>query len=265
MIDRLAVAEEAALAAAKVIRDNWRPQGRSDAISKAAVADVATPLDRLADREIKRYLRSAVSDIVIVSEEDSDQRPVDDDEEVWLVDPLDGSHNAAIGLPVVGVSIAWVRGGSVQGAVVADVFSATTLGARMDGSVRIRGSLSIRRPGGNAAVALQQAYVTPRASPALAAVRDRLEAKFPRVLYSWCPVCDLFLTARGHVVGWVAIGLHGPEYVAIRFLSRRIGLVDHQLDGASRRMDEAHTFVVAWPEYEADLVQAAQLAVLGGL
>lgn len=265
MTDRLTLAEEAALAGASVIRAHWRPGGQLGAVSKSAMADVATALDQLADLEIKKYLRSVIPEITIVSEEDSLPHSIDDDTEVWLVDPLDGSHNALIGLPLVGVSIAWAKGGSVQGAVVVDVFSETVLAATSDGLLRTRGSLSIAHPDTTAAVALQQAYLTPRASYSLAAVRDSLEANFPRVLYTWCPVIDLFLTARGHIVGWIAIGLEGPEYEAIRFLSRQIGLVDRQLDSRSRPFGESHTFVVAWPEYEGELVQAARPAVLDGL
>jgi fructose-1,6-bisphosphatase/inositol monophosphatase family enzyme/orotate phosphoribosyltransferase len=263
--DRLSIAENAAWEGARAIRHGWRHEGLHEAKSKTAAADVATILDARADEAIKAHLHSALDGPVILSEEDErgPKLPFSPGE-LWLIDPIDGSHNASIGIPVVGVAVAWARRGVVEGAVVVDVFGESSLAAE-DGATRTRGPLVIEPPRERAVVALQQAYSTPRASTALAAVRNRLESVYARVLYTWCPVVDLLLTARGHMFGWVSIGLGGPEYEAIRFLSQRIGLAEHQLDDHASGLGTAHTFVVAWPQHLDALVDAASQAIKGDL
>jgi myo-inositol-1(or 4)-monophosphatase len=236
-----------------------------DAISKTATADVSTRLDACSDRAIKGYLRSTLSDPIIVSEEDGyGALSSTKSDELWLIDPLDGSHNASMGVPVVGVALAWARGGTIEGAAVVDVFGESSLTGSGD-ELRMRGPLTVNPPTRQRVVALQQAYSTPRASVALASVRDHLEARYARVLYTWCPVIDLLLTARGHALGWIAIGLGGPEYEAIRFLAQCIGLTCHQLDDGASEIGAAHTFVVAWPQHLDELVDVASIGMRGDL
>ncbi|MEY2472957.1 MAG: monophosphatase [Actinomycetota bacterium] len=256
-MNRLVTAEDAAWAGAFAIRRNWSTARALDVEFKKSSADVATRLDRLADEAVKTSLRSGDPHSRILSEEDS-RAPLASElsSDAWLVDPLDGSHNASLGLPVVGVAVSWAHGGRVRTAVVVDVFGARSLGAN-DAEVRIRGALSVREPSAGGIVALHQNYSTPRGSRRLAQVRDRLESTFPRVLYSWCPVIDFLLTASGHMVGWVAVAVGGPEYDAIRYLSRRIGLEERQLDtGTPGGVGARHTFVTGWPSRLDELERA---------
>ena len=263
-VDHLEAAIGAARAGADAIRTQWRSGGVVEARTKTAVADVSTRLDEAADSAIAEFLNTVLPSPVILSEELSDESLVEKgrslSSERWLVDPLDGSHNASIGLALVGVAIAWTESDVVRGAVLLDVFGGALLAADSSGRLVVEGDLQVGSPHRGAAVALQQAYLTPRDSAGLAAARDLLEATFPRVLYTWCPVVDMLLTARGHLVGWVAVGLDGPEYSAIRFLAEKIGLLYERYDPPSESHHSPHVVVVCWPGYQQGLQAAARLA-----
>ncbi len=185
-VDHLEAAIGAARAGADAIRTQWRSGGVVEARTKTAVADVSTRLDEAADSAIAEFLNTVLPSPVILSEELSDESLVEKgrslSSERWLVDPLDGSHNASIGLALVGVAIAWTESDVVRGAVLLDVFGGALLAADSSGRLVVEGDLQVGSPHRGAAVALQQAYLTPRDSAGLAAARDLLEATFPRVL-----------------------------------------------------------------------------------
>lgn len=72
--------------------------------------DGPTALDREANALIVECLASVGPRVPVVSEEAPLPIGVSDAEQFWLVDPIDGSHNAALGFPAFTVSIALVRG-----------------------------------------------------------------------------------------------------------------------------------------------------------
>lgn len=78
-----------------------------------------------ADRESEAFLRAALepSGLPIIGEEEGgDARLVDGDRPYWIVDPLDGTHNFALGVPHCAVSIGLWRGRTPVLGVVHDVF-----------------------------------------------------------------------------------------------------------------------------------------------
>jgi len=83
----------------------FRPSG----VKAARKADhtLVTQADTGADRLAQRLLRAADPYAAIISEEADTVYPHDRDG-VWIVDPLDGTHNFAFGLPLWGVSLAYV-------------------------------------------------------------------------------------------------------------------------------------------------------------
>lgn len=83
-------------------------KGRSDYVSE---------VDRLAEAEIIRTLRSAYPDHGIVAEE-TGRLPGND--YLWIVDPLDGTTNFLHGYPQFAVSIALQHKGRLEQAVVFD-------------------------------------------------------------------------------------------------------------------------------------------------
>lgn len=105
----------AARAGADVVRDMYGQQ--LDRVDKGA-GDFATGADLAAERAILEVLRAARPDDSVLGEEGGRQGAARADRE-WLVDPLCGTLNYAVGNMLVAVNVA-VRGGA---AAVADPFS----------------------------------------------------------------------------------------------------------------------------------------------
>ncbi len=85
---------------------------------KAHATDLVTEVDRAIDDLIVQALRWEYPAHVVVSEEGS-AREVDA-EDIWFVDPLDGTTNYAHGYPTYAVSIAWQHRGQLALGVVYD-------------------------------------------------------------------------------------------------------------------------------------------------
>jgi len=110
------VAVRAARAAGAVIQ---RYMNRVDSIKveEKARLDFASEVDRLAEAEIVRELRRAYPDHAIVGEESG---ATGKSEKVWVVDPLDGTHNYLRGFPHFCVSIGFLDHGDPVYGVIYD-------------------------------------------------------------------------------------------------------------------------------------------------
>jgi len=110
------VAVRAARAAGAII---LRYMNRVDnlRIEEKASMDFASEVDRLAEAEITRELRRAYPDHAILAEEGGASGKSD---KVWVIDPLDGTHNYLRGFPHFCVSIGFRDHGDLVHAVVYD-------------------------------------------------------------------------------------------------------------------------------------------------
>jgi myo-inositol-1(or 4)-monophosphatase len=110
------VAVRAARAAGAIIQ---RYMNRVDSIKveEKARMDFASEVDRLAEAEIVRELRRAYPDHGIVGEESGASGKSD---KVWVVDPLDGTHNYLRGFPHFCVSIGFLDHGDPVHGVIYD-------------------------------------------------------------------------------------------------------------------------------------------------
>ncbi|WP_249669674.1 inositol monophosphatase family protein [Polycladospora coralii] len=71
---------------------------------KGTDGDVVTEVDRMAERLIRKRIKSVFVDHQIRGEEFG-QVDAQESEWIWLIDPLDGTNNYAIGLPVYAVCV----------------------------------------------------------------------------------------------------------------------------------------------------------------
>src|SRR6516225_9548827 len=110
------VAVRAARAAGAII---LRYMNRVDSlkVEEKARMDFATEVDRLAEAEITRELRRAYPDHAILAEESGATGKSD---KVWVIDPLDGTHNYLRGFPHFSVSIGFLDHGDPVHGVVYD-------------------------------------------------------------------------------------------------------------------------------------------------
>jgi len=109
-------AGEAALGAGRILRRRFRDGVTPHAKHGTHEHDVVTVADLEAETMIKRDLTTAFPGSVVIGEESGGDET--DADIRWHVDPIDGSHNFACGVPLFCVSIGvTVRGTPVGGCV----------------------------------------------------------------------------------------------------------------------------------------------------
>lgn len=224
---------------------------------KSSPLDLVTDIDHSAEALIVGGLQVAFPHHTVISEESGGN--LGSERWTWLVDPLDGTANFVMGLPLYGLSIVLLDRLEPVLAVVRDSHLGRQLVVGPTGSVTTSGDLVITAPSHSAskAVALQQGYPVLRQDPSLSALRDGLERSFRRVLYTWSPSIDLLLLAAGRISGIVGYRCAGPEHVAARFAAARLGLAVEIVEGDSRSPLSPVTYVVGAAELMPHLCELA--------
>ena len=98
--DILELGKEAALAAGKILMDNFN---RISKVSKKADGSLVTNVDIEADRKVTSLIKNSFPEHSILTEESPEVKG--NSEYRWIIDPLDGTHNYVQGLDIFGVSI----------------------------------------------------------------------------------------------------------------------------------------------------------------
>lgn len=107
-----------------------RSLDRLDTIKVASkgLHDFVTEIDKKAEKEIIAIIRKAYPNHQIIGEEGGVLQGVEDS--VWIIDPLDGTHNFLRGFPHFSISIAFQQKGKLQEGLIFDpirqeIFSAS--------------------------------------------------------------------------------------------------------------------------------------------
>ena len=88
-------------------------------VSRKGPADFVTAADRKSEEVIYEELRKARPDYSFMMEESGEIKGEDRDH-VWIIDPLDGTHNFMHGVPHWSISIALEQRGTVVAGLVYD-------------------------------------------------------------------------------------------------------------------------------------------------
>jgi myo-inositol-1(or 4)-monophosphatase len=214
--------------------------------AKGDRGDVVTDADLEAERLIVEGLRSSFPGHQIQSEEAG---LLDGDPAWrWLVDPLDGTNNLALGLPLIGVCISLLRHGKPVLSVIRDGSRARTFtaaagrGAQCDG-IPIRIAAPPAPP--RMTIAWMQGYAVGE-DDALAEQAPRALARsHKRVLTTWAPAVDWALCATGRVAAVVAHRNEVEDLLAGLLLIREAGGVTCDRTGAAVSADPTAKTVIA--------------------
>lgn len=176
-----------------------RLETKNGAVAKGAGADVVTDVDHEAERRIVAGIAGAFPDHAVLGEESGTHGP-DNAPVRWLVDPLDGTNNYVMGMPLFGVCLTACIDDEPVVAVMHDsVRNLSTSAVRGGGT--IRGDRQVRvgpaTPPARTTVSWSQGYgVRPEDSFRVRAM-EALEGSFKRVLRTWSPSIDWGLLASG--------------------------------------------------------------------
>lgn len=225
---------------------------------KGGLGDVVTDLDLLAERLAVGRIRKRFPHDRILAEE-SGEHDGDGDGRTWLVDPLDGSNNVVIGLPVYVVGIALcVDEAPVVGVVHDPVTGRTWSALRGGGAHGPHGRLAGGRDGrplppAGPLLAWTQGHAVGRDDPAARTLRHTLEARSRRLLQLWAPLVAWAMLARGDIDGFVGYRAEAIDLPAGALLAREAGVAVRHLDGREfgcgfSGPDTERSFVAGRPE-----------------
>ena len=120
----LRLAREAAL----LIRTTARP--RRVLRLKSSAYDLLTATDLKVEKLVRRGLSAAFPTHAVIGEEGNGNEAFDIRRPTWFVDPVDGTTNYFLGLPLVASNLAFCDHGEVQTGVTADVMRLRTYWAQ---------------------------------------------------------------------------------------------------------------------------------------
>lgn len=204
---------------------------------KGTGGDVVTDLDLASEKIVLRHLQQHFPGDRIFSEEAGIL--AGEGERTWLVDPLDGSNNVAIGLNLYVVGVALCLGERPVVGVVHEPSSRSTWYAvEGQGAHGPEGPLpgpAPVLPARGPLVAWTQGYGVDRADPRAAALRGMLEQRCRRVLQLWAPLVGWSLLARGLIDGFVGYRAEGVDLPAGALLAAEAGVELRTLEGGRFR------------------------------
>jgi myo-inositol-1(or 4)-monophosphatase len=263
----LRVAVAAAEAAGDLIRDRWL--GDIGVRGKGAAGDVVTDLDLAAERLIVGRIRDVFPEHQIIAEE-AGLLGAADRGHTWLVDPLDGTNNVAIGLPAYTVGIAMCVGRRPALGVVHDPVSRQTWsavrGCGAHGPQQTLLSPPYRPAPHGPVLAWTQGYSVARDDVTGRSLKIVLETTAHRLLQLWAPLLSWVMLARGAIDGIVGYRAEAVDLPAGALIAAEAGMSVRRLDGT--RFDDRigstlddRSFVAGRPEVIGsllDLVRAAR-------
>ena len=155
----------------------------------------------------------------------------------WLVDPLDGSNNVAVGLPACVIGIALCADGiPVLGVIHNPVLGQTWSAIRGRGAVGPGGQrLSAEPRPATRVLAWTQGYAVPHGDRAAGALKMVLEAASHRLLQLWAPLLSWVMLSRGVIDGIVGYQPEEIDLPAGVLIAAEAGMVITTLDGAPFR------------------------------
>ncbi len=216
------VAVRAARAAGSII---LRYLNRVDSLTveEKSRMDFVSEVDKLAEAEIVRELRRAYPDHAILAEESGKTGKAD---KLWIVDPLDGTHNYLRGFPHFSVSIGFADHGDLVYGVVYDplrdeLFTASKGDGAFCNDRRLR--VARRETLAGALLATGFPYRQRAHLETQLAMTRALLATAEDIRRTGSAALDLAYTAAGRIDGYYEIGLKPWDMSAGCLLVREAG------------------------------------------
>lgn len=242
-----------------------RARGELLARPKGSSGDVVTALDLAAEELILDRLRAVFPSHRIVAEESGVHDA--DSAWTWLVDPLDGTNNVAIGLPayVVGLALC-AHGRPVVGVVHDPVAGQTWSAIAGEGAVGPAGPLrpGHRRTPHGPVLGWTQGHGVRRTDVTARALKLVLEQHAYRLLQLWAPLLCWIMLARGDIDGFVGYQAEAVDLPAGSLVAAEAGLAVCALDGGpfDERVAESaeRSFVAGHPDRVPELLALVRSA-----
>ena len=193
--------------------------------------DLVTEADYEAEAIILAKIRGIFPDHRIRSEEFGENGMESD--WLWLVDPLDGTNNFAVGLPLFGISITLLHRSVPVMAVIYEpmtdrLYTAVSgEGATCNGQV-----VAIREAGpiAKARVGWIQGHAVQNAEEAVR-LRHSIDVKAKRMMRLWAPTLQWCMLARGDLDGIIVYNSEGEDLYSGLLMAQEAGAAVFDYDG----------------------------------
>ncbi|MBU6389403.1 inositol monophosphatase [Patescibacteria group bacterium] len=198
---------------------------------KGMASNFCTQADLESERVILRGLAELYPDYNLVSEESG--RIDTGSEYTFLIDPLDGTNNFALGIDNFTLSIGLMKGEEIIAGIVYQPILKRLFTAERGRGAYLNGekiTVSPERNIKSSTIAWSQGYAVPhRQWQAARAYFSHQSIK--RVLESWSPAYDLCLVASGKIEGMVALDIDPHDFCAGKLIAREAGAMITDLQG----------------------------------
>ncbi|MDR6882805.1 inositol monophosphatase [Bacillus sp. 3255] len=233
--------------------------------------DLVTEIDEKADQLIVAAIAAAFPEHRIYSEEAGEGGAAS--EWVWHVDPLDGTNNYALGIPLYGVSVSLSYQGRIMLGVVHDSALGIGYSAVKDEGAWQDGIKLKAQPGGALAkstISWIQGHGVGKDDRDALKLRHHLEHSLKRVLRVWAPSLTWAMLARGDLHGIVLYNSEGEDLYAGLLLAQEAGVKVTDFAGrqlavlggaAPQEAELPPCIVAAVPAYHDELLRLVQDAL----
>jgi myo-inositol-1(or 4)-monophosphatase len=239
------IAEQAARGAGAVALRGYR--GRHEITSKGGT-DIVTEFDHAAEKAALAVIRAAYPRHGILAEESgraqapSRSRSGNDLDLLWMVDPIDGTHNYAAQLPFWCVSVAAVdpTSGAPQVGVIFDPLHDEMFSTVRGGGASLNGApmhVSDRSSLRNAVVAYDIGHGAETA-PRMVSLLPVVQPHVGRVRHMGSAALSLAYVAAGRLDGFYHLNLYPWDVAAGMLLVAEAGGVASDWDGRPRTSGE---------------------------
>lgn len=212
---------------------------------KSTIQDLVTKADKESEKVIIKILSQEFPQYNIFGEESGllDRKS----DHIFIIDPLDGSHNFVSGIPNFSVSIGLLKNDEVISAVICHpvinhIYSAEkNKGAWLGGKkLRVNKIKDIKR----ASIAYGRGYIEAKTKS------DKIEinlnkAKPRRVFQNWSLAYDFCLLASGKIEAVIVNGNDDYDFVAGKLIARQAGALITDFAGQPEKNDKNRFFVAS--------------------
>lgn len=229
------IAKEVAIAAAyeagRYIRERFGSLIRIE--EKDEHGDVVTEVDHEAEAIILSKLRSVFPDHAIRSEEAGDDGK--QGKWQWLVDPLDGTNNFAVGLPLFGVSITLMRQSEPVLSVIYEPITDrlyTALAGEGARCNQLPVSMNPSRAFAKARMGWIQGHAVQNREEAVH-LRHYIDVSTKRMMRLWAPTLQWSMLARGDLDAIIVYHSEGEDLYSGILLALEAGAAVTDFEGNS--------------------------------